>query len=140
MQFSSVARSTLGFIQKQLGIDHTSITLLQKDIGGFLLYEVGMEIKGIESGKFLPFEKTVLSEVINHTEPLYRPNIRNWQTEYEVDKILLEAGLRSDFLVPLIVNGQCIGTLNVASMKTNGIGEKKRFAIQFLAPRLAQAL
>jgi PAS domain S-box-containing protein len=140
LQFSSVARSTLGFIQNQLGIEHTSITLLQKDIGGFLLYEVGMDIKGIESGKFLPFEKTVLSEVINHTEPLYRPNIKKWQTEYEVDKILLEAGLRSDFLIPLIVNGQCIGTLNVASMKTNGIGEKKRFAIQFFAPRLAQTL
>lgn len=140
MQFSSVARSTLGFIRNQLGIKHTSITLLQKDIGGFLLYEVGMEIKGIESGKFLPFEKTVLSEVINHTESLYRPNIKNWQPEYEVDKILLAAGCRSDFLVPLIVKGQCIGTLNVASIRTNGIGEKKRFVIQFLAPHLAQAL
>jgi len=61
-----------------------------------------MEIKGIESGKFLPFEKNVLSEVVNHAEPLYRPNISNWQTEYEADKILLDAGLRSDFITPLL--------------------------------------
>jgi PAS domain S-box-containing protein len=140
LQFSSVARSTLAFIQNQLDIKNTSITLLQKDFAGFQLYEVGMEIKGIESGKFLPFEKTVLSEVIKHHEPLYRPNIKNWQREYEVDKFLLEAGFRSDFLTPLIVNDRCIGTLNVASMKTNGIGEKKRFIIELLAPRLAQAL
>jgi len=99
-----------------------------------------MEIKGIESGKFLPFEKTVFSEVLNHAEPLYRPDIRRLQSEYETDKILLKAGFRSDLLIPLVVNEQCIGILNACSMKTNGIGEEKRFLMQLLAPHLAQAI
>ncbi|MBI5098077.1 MAG: PAS domain S-box protein [Nitrospirae bacterium] len=140
LHFSYITRRSLEFIQNRLGIRRASIALLQKETGGFLLYEAGMEIKGIESGKFLPFEKTVLSEVINHAEPLYRPNIKTWQTEYEVDKILLKAGFRSDLLIPLVVNKQCIGTLNVCAMKIKGIIKGKRFVLQFLAPRLAQAI
>jgi PAS domain S-box-containing protein len=99
-----------------------------------------MEIKGIESGKFLPFEKTVFSEVINHIDPLYRPDIKKRQTDFESDKILLEAGLQSDFMVPLIVNDQRLGILTAGSIKTDGIGEEKRFILQLLAARLAQAV
>jgi PAS domain S-box-containing protein len=140
LRFSPVICQALDFVRTRLGIEHTSIALLKKESEGFLLYQDCAQIKGIESGKRLPFEKTVLTEVINSTEPLYRPNIDEWLIEYEADKIFLEAGPRSDFLIPLVANEQCIGTLNAGSMKTDGIREETRFVLQLLAPRLAQVL
>jgi len=140
LHFSAVAHKALEFIQTRLGITRVSIALLQQEKGGFMIYDAVTEIRGLESGDFLSFEKSALSEAVRRVEPLYQPNIKKQKPEYEVDKILLEAGFKSYLLIPLIVNNQCIGTLNVAAAKVNGIGESNRLVLQIIAPRLAQAI
>jgi PAS domain S-box-containing protein len=138
--FSSVIHHVLNFIQDRLDVRRASIALLQEEAGGFLVYDAVMDIHGIESGSFLSFDKTMLWDVIKSREPLYRPDIRKWKPEYEVDRILLKAGIRTNFSIPLIVGGQSIGILNAGAMEVDGIGEEKRLILQLLAPRLAQVI
>ncbi|RJQ46932.1 MAG: PAS domain S-box protein [Nitrospiraceae bacterium] len=139
-EFSLVVGRALNFIHKRLRIGRVSIALLQNDAGGFRVYDAVTGIQGIESGDFLSFEKTVITEVTKQAKPLYRPEIKKLKTFYEVDKILLQSGFKSYFLIPLISNNQCIGTLNTASKKTDGITQDKRLILELLAPRLAHCL
>ncbi|MBI5055503.1 MAG: PAS domain S-box protein [Nitrospirae bacterium] len=140
LRFSEITPSALSFIQRRLGIEHASVALLQEEKNGFLIYDAVTGTKTLGSGEFLRFTDTPITEAVKLAKPFYCPDIKKQDSKYEVDRILLQAGFRSYFLVPLIVNDKCAGTLNTASKKVNGFSDSKRQVLQFLAPRLAQAI
>jgi len=114
--------------------------MLEKEHNGLRLLDVREDKETIKPGHFLPFEKTVLSEVVRLRRPVYRPDLREARHKYETDLELIAAGIRSDLLIPLILEGECVGTLNVASKKIDGISEGDRCGLTLLARPLAQAL
>ncbi len=91
-------------------------------------------------GVVLPCKDTVLSEVVRQHEARYRSDLAAEDSAYRVDKHLIESGLKSDFLVPLWVEKECLGTLNVAAKEVDGITPAQRQIVSLLTPRLAQVL
>jgi transcriptional regulator with GAF, ATPase, and Fis domain len=140
LQVNRIIERALDFISQHLEIDRVSVALQEAEMGGFNLIAVRHDKNTLQRGHFIPFESTVLTEVIKQREPIYRPDIRKEKIKYDVDVKFTAAGIYSDMLVPLISEDKCIGTMNTASTKVDGISEKDRMVLTLLAPRLAQAL
>ncbi len=137
----AVVDGTLRFLGDRLGFHETSIALLNERRDAFhLAASTHSEAVGITSGFPLPLHAAVLSEVIQQTQPRYRPDIASERPRYEIDAHLLQAGQQSDFLVPLWAENQCLGTLNISRPAIDAFPEADRRLIALLAPRLAQAL
>jgi transcriptional regulator with GAF, ATPase, and Fis domain len=140
LHVNEIIESALDFISHRLDIDRLSIALLETEKGGFNLLAVRHDMDTVPKGHFLPFESTVLTEIIKQKEPVYRRDIRTQKRKYEVDTKLTAAGIYSDILIPLIREGKCIGTLNAASKGVDGISGEDRMVLTLLAPHLAQAI
>jgi diguanylate cyclase (GGDEF)-like protein/PAS domain S-box-containing protein len=136
-----LAHATLHFIEERLGFQHGTIALLLPDRQGFQIIEARHRDRtGFDKGAFVPLKATVISEVIQGDRPLYRPDLAAERDRYAINRKLLDAGLQSDFLVPLWNQGKCLGTLNVASRHRDGFTEADRDCLTLMAPRLAQAI
>ncbi|NIM16024.1 MAG: PAS domain S-box protein [Candidatus Aminicenantes bacterium] len=121
-----VVHSAIQFIQAEMNAYRVSIALLEEDQSGFRVYDATMYVEGLHKGSFVPHGISYLSEVVQHKRPLYRADIRKIKTKNKIEKKLIKAGIISDFLVPLIVEDECIGTLNCGSLQVDGIPEEKR--------------
>ncbi len=137
---SRVIRAALSFIEQRLEIPHTSVALLDHERGGFSLLQAAPDSEAGQIERLVPFMDTVLTDVVRDTEPRYRPDLRAERPEYAADAELLQIGLRSDLLIPLIYERECLGTLNCATTEIDGIPEEDRDTLQLMAPRLAQTL
>ncbi len=135
-----VVGEALRFITDELELFRSSIALLEPDQSGFRLRGVTFDVQDLGEGRFVPFALTSLSQVVQSRKAMYRPDIREYEPKHKVDAQLIAAGMRSDYVLPLIVEGECIGTLNSGSPKVDGISEQERQLLTILAPRLAQAL
>jgi transcriptional regulator with GAF, ATPase, and Fis domain len=140
LHVNKIIESALDFISHRLDIDRLSIALLETEKGGFNLLAVRHDMDTVPKGHFLPFENTILTEIIKQKEPVYRPDIRTQKREYEVDIKLTAARIYSDIMIPLIREGKCIGTLNAASKGVDGISGEDRMVLTLLAPHLAQSI
>ncbi len=140
LQMDSIIGKALDFITGRIGVSRVSIAMLEKDKEGFRLLDVREELDTIRAGRFLPFGNTALSEVVRLRKPVYRPDLREERRKFDTDIELIEAGILSDLMIPLILEGECIGTLNAGSRQVDGISEEDRCGLNLLARPLAQAL
>ncbi|OEU66002.1 MAG: hypothetical protein BBJ57_10195 [Desulfobacterales bacterium PC51MH44] len=140
LNLDHVIGRALDFIKKRLEISRVSIALFENDRKRFQVLDIRSDIDGIQKGPLLTFNSTVLSEVVEGDKPIYRSDIRKEKTNYQTDAKLIAEGIRSDFLIPLIVENTCIGTLNVGSMKVDGISEEERHLLALLASKIALTL
>jgi len=135
-----VMSHALMFMTDRLGIDRASIALLSKDGKEFIVTDVTDASEELGKGTAIPADNTALSDVVRTGAPLNRPDIGNSSARYGDDDVLLRKGIRSSFLTPLIIGGECIGTLNMGASRVDGIPEEIRRIAMLLAPRLSQAL
>ncbi len=136
-----VIQNTLAFLSDTFASHEGSIALIQADKKSFCLKASShREQLGLDRGVSISFAETVLSEVIQTQQPRYRPDIEAEHSMYEIDKLLLKSGFRCDFLVPLWVENQCLGTLNMVRSEIDAFSKHERKLILLIAPRLAQAL
>jgi transcriptional regulator with GAF, ATPase, and Fis domain len=140
LQMNHIVGEALDFIKDRIDVSRVSIAILDKEQEGLRLLDVREDKDTIKPGHFLPFESTVLSEVVRLRKPVYRPDLREVRHKYDTDFKFIAAGLRSDLLIPLILEGECVGTLNMASKRVDGISEDDRCSLTLLARPLAQAL
>jgi len=130
----------LQVLTEEMKLKRASVAMLEPDHSGFLLRSVTFDIKEMEAGRFLPFESSPQSLCIQNLKPLYRPDIEKAKPTFKVDAKLLAGGLRSDFIVPLVIGGKCIGTVNSGCEQVDGISEYNRKLLTLIAPKLAQSL
>ncbi len=135
---SRVINSALEFIAERLEIPYACVALLEPERGGFRVLEIAPAGAEQESEAFLRFESTLLSELVHDQQPRYRADLTVEPPGYPADFELL--GLRSEFLIPLIYEGECLGTLCCATADVDGIPDEDRNTLLLLAPRLAQTL
>jgi len=93
-------------------------------------FQAGMEFKR---------ESSMSAWVFDHRLPVMRHDIEKEQ-KYENDRLLLEAGIKSDCIVPLIVEGKCVGTLNVGSTEKNQYSQENLELLQEMANQIALAV
>jgi len=136
-----VIQKSLAFLRDIFTPHESSIALIQTDQNSFCLTASShREQTELGKGILIPFQATVLSEVIQSQMPRYRPDIAAEHSRYKIDKQLLENGFRSDFLVPLWVENQCVGTLNMVRSKIDAFSKRERELIALIASHLAQTL
>ena len=138
--FSEIAKGALRFMDERLHIGRASVALLRDDGEGFRMFDASVDVKGIESGKFIPRASASLGETVDKQRPVYRADIRDWPRKNAVDDALLGRGLLCTYSVPLLSGGRCSGTLNAAVKTVDGIDPATRMVIDLVAPRLAYAL
>ncbi len=140
LTFSEIAKGALRFMTERLHIDRASLALLSDDGQAFRMFDATIEVRGIESGKIIPFGSASLGETVEAQSPIYRADIRDWPNKNPVDQALVAGGLLCTFSVPLLSGGRCSGTLNAAVKSVGGIDAEIRTVIELVAPRLAYAL
>jgi PAS domain S-box-containing protein len=134
-----IVREALEFIGG-IGGDRASLALLDEGNQRFQLLHVTRGIDTLLEGHFIPLPDTVLSLVVRGDQPLYRPDIRSEQRRFPVDERLIQAGIVCDFLIPLVIEDTCLGTLNCGASSPDGIPASVRGLLVLFAPTLAQAL
>ncbi len=135
-----IIMEVLHFLDKRLHLVSASVNLLTPDGSGFTPVVIDPEVSEVLVPSFIPVEVTHLIEIININQPIYRPDISNHETKYAIDHQLTKLGLKSDFVVPLKINNELIGTLNYGSEVVNGIDEDTRQLLILVASRLSYAL
>ena len=83
--------------------------------------------------------QTISAWVFDHQRAVVRRDIEKEQ-KYPNDSRLVAAGIFSDCIVPLIVGGKSIGTLNVGSVERNQYSEEDLETLQETANQIALAV
>ncbi|PLX84014.1 MAG: hypothetical protein C0617_09310 [Desulfuromonas sp.] len=140
LDLGRVASQAIVFVAERLRIPRVSIALQDGTRQALRIYDASSDLGEMPKGHLIPAGDTVLWEVIRERALRYRPDIAREEKIFAVDRKLLEAGLKSDFLLPLNVENRCLGTLNCGSTEVDGIPEDVRQLLVLMVPRLAQAL
>ena len=74
-----------------------------------------------------------------HQRPFFRPNLAT-ERKYPGEDVLFREGFQSLIVVPLIVRGKSIGTLNLGSQRPMEYGEPEAELLQEVANQLALAI
>ncbi|MFH1877455.1 MAG: PAS domain S-box protein [Candidatus Omnitrophota bacterium] len=130
------------YINEGLKIQHVSIALIDEERHVFKV--IAKRIKRargeIHRGEDVKWDDTVLSTLTSIREPLYRDDLAS-NVKYQVDKKLVyEENIKSDYLIPLRIEDECIGFLNCASLRKDGIPLSIRRTLRHMAPSLAFAI
>jgi len=140
LSFSEIARGALAFLDERLHVTRVSVALLLGERDGFRMFDSTIVVRGVESGKVVPFASASLGHTVERKASTYRADIGQWPIPNSVDAALMAAGLHSSFSTPLLCGGRCLGTLNVADKAVDGIGPSTRQIVELVAPRLAFAI
>ncbi len=136
----SVLQNALNYIRGSVGAPRVSIALRGEQGDGLRLIRVP-DVEGpLPTGIFVPAEGVPHSEVIRTRKPMYRPDIEADERRWELDRKLLAVGVRCAYMVPLVVEDLCLGTLNCATHQVDGIAAADRQLLDLLASRLALAI
>jgi PAS domain S-box-containing protein len=140
LSFGEMAKGALAFMAEHLNVERGSVALLRAEGDGFRIFDSTVEVRGVESGRIVPHGSASLSETVEQRQTIYRPDIRNWPNPNLVDMAFLAHGFLCTVSVPLLTGERCVGTMNAASGRVDGIAPATRTVIELLAPRLAYAL
>jgi PAS domain S-box-containing protein len=140
LAFNDIITHSLQFAAERLELGRVSVALVVPENEGFLMYDATVEIRGIESGRRIPFESASLAVTVRENRSVYREDIRQWAPQNDVDNALIARGFLSTLSIPLHAGGRTIGTLNFASNQVNGIDVSTRQVLELIAPRLALAI
>jgi len=140
LESDRVVREALLFCLDRLKLQRASITLLTEDRSAFRPLVLESRSDDAEILPLIPIDETHLGEVIASGCPSYRPDLSQSEPGYPLDAKLRDWGLKSDFSVPLLIEGECIGTLNSGSSEVDGVSDEVRRLLILLGPRLAHSL
>jgi len=122
--------------------DRASITLVDRERGGLLLY-AGAGLSGgdsLQPGRFIPAGHTTAWRVVESRRPECRADLASEDSLTEIDRDLLKCGIRADMVVPMLVGGDALGTLNLGSRQVGAFTPSHLEVAQELARRAAIAI
>jgi sigma-B regulation protein RsbU (phosphoserine phosphatase) len=90
-------------------------------------------------GLELPLEGSHAGWAFRNQRVFFRPDLAK-EREYEGEEVLLREGFRSFVVVPLVVRGKSIGTLNLGSLKPMQYGAAEAELLGEVANQLALAI
>src|SRR5262249_25889941 len=105
----------------------------------YLAMESPAPSEHFQAGVEFKRESSLSAWVFDHQQPVMRHDIEREQ-QYENDRLLLQTGIRSDCIVPLIVEGKSVSTLNVGSSQKNQYSQENLRLLQEMANQIALAV
>ena len=128
-------------LRRAVPMDGAAITIYnpKTDTYRYLVMESPVSSDHFRAGMEFKRESSMSAWVFDNKRPVMRKDIEIEQ-EYANDRLLLKAGIRSDCIVPLIVEGKTVGTLNVGSIEKNRYSEADLGLLQEMANQVALAV
>jgi formate hydrogenlyase transcriptional activator len=111
----------------------------QKKVLRLVSAESGVPTAAFVPGMELALDRSHAGWTFVHQRPFYNPDLAKERT-YPGEDILFQEGFRSLIVLPLIVRGKSIGTLNLGSLHTMRYGEVQAELLQEVANQLALAV
>jgi len=111
---SSIAKA----LRRVVPFDASALILYLPERDTFRFLAVEGAMGSFRVGQEIHHENTSIGWVFHHRKPCLRRDLEKEQ-EYSNERLLVAEGIRSHCVVPLVVRGSCIGTLNVASRNAN---------------------
>ncbi len=135
--FKSIANA----LRKALPVDCTAIALYNEasdSLSVVAIEPLALSVQ-VEPGFDMPREGSHSGWVLEHRRPLIARDLVAEQ-RFEIDRMLLERGIRSYLLMPLVAQGKVIGTFNIGHPSPNRYSEEDIDFADLVAKQLALAL
>jgi PAS domain S-box-containing protein len=136
---AEIGRVALGRMRRMVTCQRCSVVLFDFQRGEAQMvagYAEGLPLKTsvLPLGTFSP------AEVLRHGSPRYLEDLAAVESRPPILQDLFEEGMRSVLSVPLLVNGEAIGEVNLASTTAHGFEPEHRDIAQEIATPLAIAI
>jgi len=128
-------------LQPVISFDRCAITLHQpeKDSFRFLAVEGELVSDYFRTGLEISRNETCGSWVFDHQQPLVRRDLEK-EKQYPNERRLAAEGIRSMCVVPLTLQGKCIGLLSVVSQQGNRYSDEDAGFLKEVANQVALAV
>jgi formate hydrogenlyase transcriptional activator len=135
--FRAIARA----LRRILSFDRTAIFLHdpEKDVLRLFMLEASLPSDYFFVGLEMPARDSHVGWVFRHQQPLLRRDLE-MEREYPMEDRAYADGVRSYVIVPVIIRERCIGTLAVASTRTNQYSDTDAAFLQEVANQVALAV
>ncbi|MBZ5513575.1 MAG: sigma 54-interacting transcriptional regulator [Acidobacteriia bacterium] len=137
----ALLRSIVEALRRFVPFDRAALTLYlpEKDVFRFVAIEGSDASDYFRPGLEISPQESSVGWVFHHQRPILRRDLEKEQ-QYSNERRLAREGMRSHCVVPLIVRGRSIGTLNVASNAQNQYSEEASDFLQEVANQVALAV
>jgi formate hydrogenlyase transcriptional activator len=137
----ALLRSVVEALRRVVSFERAALTLYlpDKDVFRFVAIEGGFVSDYFKPGLEISPQESSVGWVFHHQRPILRRDLEKEQ-QYSNERRLAQEGMRSHCVVPLIVRGRSIGTLNVASSTQNQYSEAAAQFLQEVANQVALAV
>jgi formate hydrogenlyase transcriptional activator len=134
-------RSLSDILRQVVPFSGAALTLYQPENKTFRYYAMERPFQSDHFQVGLEFDRrqTISAWVFDHQKAVIRHDLEKEQ-KYPNDKRLVAAGIFSDCIVPLVVGGKSLGTLNVGSVERNTYSEADLETLQETANQVALAV
>jgi formate hydrogenlyase transcriptional activator len=137
----ALLRSVSEILRRLVPFDRAAVTLYlpEKDVFRYLAVESPITSNHFRPGLEFSRSESASAWVFDHQQRLLRHDLEREQ-QYANDRRLIAEGFKSDCIVPLIVRGKSIGTLNLGSTSPNRYSEADADFLQEVANQVALAV
>jgi formate hydrogenlyase transcriptional activator len=137
----ALLRSIAEALRRAVPFDRAAVALYQpdKNVFRFVAIEGGSASSYFKAGLEINPQDSIVSWVFSNQQPVIRRDIEK-ELQYLNDRHLVREGFRSYCVVPLIVRGKSIGTLNVASSTKAQYSQEIAEFLQEVANQVALAV
>jgi formate hydrogenlyase transcriptional activator len=137
----ALLRSVAEALRRIVPFEHAALTLYlpDKNVFRIVAIEGGLVSDYFKTGLEISPQESSVGSVFHHQRPILRRDLEKEQ-QYSNERRLAQEGMRSHCVVPLIVRGMSIGTLNVASTTPNQYSEAAAEFLQEVANQVALAV
>jgi formate hydrogenlyase transcriptional activator len=134
-------RAITDALRPVMPFDRSTIFLYDDDrkVLRLVLAESAIPSELFTPGLELPLDGSHAGAAFRHQRVFFRPDLAI-ERQYEGEDVLLREGFRSLVVVPLVVRGKSIGTLNLGSLKPMQYGAPEAELLQEVANQLALAI
>ncbi|MFQ6028360.1 MAG: PAS domain S-box protein [Dehalococcoidia bacterium] len=127
-------------VRKLVDFDRISVNVIDNEAEAFVFkYVSGVTYPGYNSGDLVPLAGTQTQQVVLTGQPLRRWDVLA-EPGFVSDQTLIETGIRSTILVPLISQCSFIGVLALCSQQIGAYGPKEQAILERLASQIAPAI
>ncbi len=121
------------------GCDRVSLALLDVLASSVRIVALQRPFPALGEGELIPLSSTAAAEDVAAGRPHLTPDLHT-EVDFPVERRLYQAGFRSRVNLPLLVGGNVIGALNLASEQYNFFIEDQMPVLQPIADTLAVAI
>ncbi len=143
LDLADIVRPALHRLQGFIGLERGTISILNRDTGGFLLAEAIGLPRDLAPSKYLEIIRPVLERTVEKREAVVIPNLAAWARERGIAKDVLDSLRLAEGIgmvsVPLKFEDEAIGTLSIERMNTAFGWESDLRILGMIASIIAQA-